>query len=68
MRICCYLMITENIFCQIFIKTYVKGADKNRLADAIIMSPHDIGVYEEISKIIPSLSSNNIKYAPYLFF
>ena len=29
------------------------------------MSTHTIGYYEEISKIIPILSS---KYAPYLFF
>ena len=32
------------------------------------MSTHNIGFYEEISKIIPYLSSNIIKYAPYLFF
>ena len=31
------------------------------------MSTHNIGFYEEISKIIPELS-NIIKYAPYLFF
>ena len=31
------------------------------------MSTHNIGFYEEISKIIPELSSN-IKYAPDLFF
>ena len=29
------------------------------------MSTHNIGVYEEISKIITSLSSNIIKYTPY---
>ena len=32
------------------------------------MSTNNIGFYEEISKIIPELSSNIIKYAPYLFF
>ena len=32
------------------------------------MSTHNIGFYEEISKIIPELTSNIIKYAPYLFF
>ena len=32
------------------------------------MSTHNIGFYEEISKIISELSSNIIKYAPYLFF
>ena len=32
------------------------------------MSTHNIGFYEEISKIIPSLSLNIIKYALYLLF
>ena len=31
------------------------------------MSTHNIGVHEEISKIISELSSNIIKYAPYFF-
>ena len=31
------------------------------------MSTHNIGFYEEISKIIPELSSNIIKYALYLW-
>ena len=31
------------------------------------MSTHNIGFYEEISKIITQLSSNIIKYAPYFF-
>ena len=31
------------------------------------MSTHNIGFYEEISKIVPKLSSNIIIYAPYLF-
>ena len=31
------------------------------------MSTHKISFNEEISKIIPELSSNIIKYAPYLF-
>ena len=31
------------------------------------MSTHNIGFYEEISKIITELSSNISKYAPYLF-
>ena len=34
-----------------FVKFYV-GADKNRLGEAILMSTHNIGFYEEISKII----------------
>ena len=32
-------------------------------AEAILMSTHSIGFYEEISKIISLLSSNIIKYA-----
>ena len=31
------------------------------------MSTHNIGFYEEISKIITELSSDIIKYAPYFF-
>ena len=31
------------------------------------MSTHNIGFYEEISKIITELSSNIIKYTPYFF-
>ena len=31
------------------------------------MSTHNIGFYEEISKIITKLSSNILKYAPYFF-
>ena len=31
------------------------------------MSTHNIGFYEEISKIITYVSSNIIKYAPYFF-
>ena len=36
-----------------FIKTYLVGAHKNRLAKVILMSTYNIGFYEEISKIIP---------------
>ena len=54
-------------FCKIFIKTYVVGAHSNCLSEAILMSTHNIGFYEEISKIITSLSSNILKYAPYFF-
>ena len=32
------------------------------------MSTHNIGFYVELTKIIFELSSNIIKYAPYLFF
>ena len=32
------------------------------------MSTHNIGFYEDLTKIIFQLSSNFIKYAPYLFF
>ena len=31
------------------------------------MSTHDIGFYEDLTKIIFELSSNIIKYAPYFF-
>ena len=60
--------------------TYVVGDPENRLAEAILMSTHiidsgeaflkstqNIDFHEEISKIIPKLSSNIIKYAHYLF-
>ena len=36
-----------------FIKTYVVGAHWNCLGKAILMSTHNIGFYEEISKSIP---------------
>ena len=32
------------------------------------MSTHNIGHYEDLTKIIFELSSNIIKYAPYFFF
>ena len=32
------------------------------------MSTHNIGFYEDLKKIIFQLSSNIIKYAPYLIF
>ena len=32
------------------------------------MSTHNIGLYEDLTKIIFQLSSNITKYAPYLFF
>ena len=32
------------------------------------MSTHNIGFYEDLTKIILQLSSNFIKYTPYLFF
>ena len=31
------------------------------------MSTHNIGIYEDLTKIIFELSSNIIKYAPYFF-
>ena len=33
--------------------------------EAILMSTHNIGFYEDLTKIIFELSSNIIKYAPY---
>ena len=38
-----------------------------RIASAILMSTHNIGFYEDLTKIIFELSSNIIKYAPYFF-
>ena len=37
------------------------------VGEAILMSTHNIGFYEDLTKIIFELSSNIIKYAPYLF-
>ena len=42
-------MIIQRFFCQIFIKAYVVGAHRG---EAILMSTHNIGFYEEKSKII----------------
>ena len=39
-------------------KTYVVGANKNRLAEAILMGTHNVGFYEEMAKIVFQLSSN----------
>ena len=39
-----------------------------RIAEGILMSTHNIGFYEDLTKIIFELSSNIIKYAPYFFF
>ena len=44
------------------------GTHYNRLGEAMLMNMHNIGFYEEFDKIIYELSSNIIKYAPYLFF
>ena len=43
------------------------GAQLNRLAGATLMSTHNIGFNEDLTKIIFELSSNIIKYAPYFF-
>ena len=59
------LSLPYNYFAYFFIKTYVMGAHYNRLAEAILMSTHNIGFYEDLTKIIFELSSNIIKYAPY---
>ena len=36
--------------------------------EAILMSTHNIGFYEDLTKNTIQLSSNIIKYAPFLFF
>ena len=43
---------------------YVVSAHENRLGEAILMSTHNIGFYEDLTKILSII----IKYAPYLFF
>ena len=49
-------MISDN-FAYFFIKTYVVGAHLC-LTEAILMSTHNIGFYEDLTKIIFELSSN----------
>ena len=50
-------MINDN-FAYFFIKTYVVGAHSNRLGEAILMSTHNIGFYEDLTKTVFELSSN----------
>ena len=57
--------IHKNQICQIFIKTFVVGAHK-RSGDSNEHSQHRF--YEEKCKIIFELSSNIIKYTPYIFW
>ena len=38
-----------------------------KIGKAILMSTHNIGFYEDLTKNTFELSSNIIKYAPYLF-
>ena len=51
-------MIFDDNFAYFFIKTYVVGAHSNCLAEAILMSTHNIVFYEDLTKIIFELSSN----------
>ena len=44
-------------FAYFFIKIYVVGTHQNRLAEVILMSTHNIGFYEDLTKIIFQLSS-----------
>ena len=46
------------IFAYFFKKTYVVGAHYNCLAETILMSTHNIGFYEDLTKIIFELLSN----------
>ena len=39
----------------------------HNIGEAILMSTHNVGFYEDLTKIIVELSSNIIKYAPYFF-
>ena len=56
----------EICFANFFIKTYVVDAHKNHLAKVIVMSTHNIGFYEDLTKIIFHLSLIIIKNALYL--
>ena len=49
------------IFSCLYIKTYVVGTHSKRLVEAILMSTHNIGFKEEMSKIIPKLSHNYLQ-------
>ena len=40
-------MIIKGYFCLFLHKTYVVGAHKNRLVDAILMSTHNISFFNE---------------------
>ena len=53
------LIFHKNLCCGVLIRIAGK---------AILMSTHNIGFYEDLTKIIFQLSSNIIKYALYLFF
>ena len=44
----------------VIIKTYVVDAHQNRFAKVILMSTHNISLYEEISKSISYLSNHQI--------
>ena len=44
-------MILRDTFAYFFIKTYVVGAHSNRIAEAILMSTHSIGVNEDLTKL-----------------
>ena len=60
-------MIIRGQFCLFIYKNLV-GAHLIHLTEAILMNTDNIGLYEDLTKIILKLSSNFIKYAPYLFF
>ena len=53
-----YSMIIKGKFAYFFIKTYVVDTHYNHLAEAILMSTHNICFYGELTKIILQLSSN----------
>ena len=55
-------VFNDDNFAYFFIKTHVVGSHKNRLTKAILMSIHNTGFYEDLTKNIFQLSSNIIKY------
>ena len=55
-----YLMIIKVHVYYFFIKAHIVCAHLNHLVEAIQMSTHNIGFYEDLTKIIFQLSSNTL--------
>ena len=61
-------MIIMGLTCPFLNKNLWCGCSLESPAQAILMRTHNIGFYEDLTKIIFQLSSNIINYAPYLLF
>ena len=68
------LFLHKNLCCGCSLESPRRGDSNEHLqhrfltfyeGEAILMSTHNIGFYEDLTKIIFELSSNIIKYAPY---